>query len=77
MTDQGPGVEPALLPHIFERYFSHRPDAGAAGGEAHFGVGLWITRQNVLTLGGSIVPLPGEPHGLRMVVTLPHAAAPG
>ncbi len=76
VTDQGPGVEPARLPHIFERYYSHRPHTPAAG-EAHFGVGLWITRQNVLTLGGSIVPLPGAPRGLCMVVTLPQATPAG
>jgi two-component system sensor histidine kinase ChvG len=71
VSDQGPGVAPDRLGHLFERYYSHRPEA--ADGETHFGIGLWITRQNVLAIGGDIVPESEEAHGLRMVVTLPPA----
>jgi two-component system sensor histidine kinase ChvG len=72
VIDQGPGVAPERLPHLFERYYTHRPDA--ADGGAHFGIGLWIVRQNLLALGGTVTPEAETPHGLRMVVTLPPAA---
>ncbi len=74
VADEGPGVDPSRLAHIFERYYSHRPQSvEKQGGEVHFGIGLWITRQNVLAIGGNIEPIPEQPHGLRMVVTLPAA----
>lgn len=72
VIDEGPGVAPSQLERIFERYYSHRPQSpDAQNGEAHFGIGLWITRQNVLAIGGDITPMPEYPHGLRMTVTLP------
>jgi two-component system sensor histidine kinase ChvG len=71
VSDSGPGVPAELHEAIFERYYTHRPQAAAD--ETHFGVGLWITRQNVLALGGTITPQPGSTGGLRMDVTLPAA----
>ena len=71
VSDAGPGVPPERLANIFERYYSHRPQA--VEDEMHFGVGLWITRQNVLALGGSIAPHRETPSGLRMEVRLPAA----
>ncbi|MCW2246524.1 two-component system sensor histidine kinase ChvG [Azospirillum fermentarium] len=59
VEDEGPGVDPAVLPRIFERYVSHRapgqgmPAAGEAG-EPHFGIGLWIVRRNIEALGGTV-----------------------
>ena len=74
VIDEGPGVEPGQRARIFERYYSYRPQSPETrSGEAHFGVGLWITRQNVLAIGGAIAPMPEHPHGLRMTVTLPPA----
>jgi two-component system sensor histidine kinase ChvG len=68
VEDDGPGVAPERLGQIFERYYSDRPRAEAG---AHFGIGLWLARQNVLLLGGAISAANRAPHGLAMTVRLP------
>ena len=50
VEDDGPGVPPAHLPRIFERYFSERP----TGHSTHFGLGLWIVKRNIDAMGGSV-----------------------
>ncbi len=80
VEDEGPGVPEAALTRIFERYYSDRRDtpreeALAAGEPAHFGIGLWIARQNARALGGEITAANRVPHGLSMRVRLPLAAA--
>jgi two-component system sensor histidine kinase ChvG len=70
VEDDGPGVAPERLSHIFERYYSHRP--GTAPG-AHFGIGLWLVRQHVLLLGGAIQATNRAGGGLLMTVRLPVA----
>ncbi|CAN5848904.1 hypothetical protein BH11PSE3_BH11PSE3_46530 [soil metagenome] len=55
VDDEGPGVEPANAPYMFERYFSSRPkDEEIAPPSGHAGLGLWIVRRNVETLGGRV-----------------------
>ena len=74
VIDEGPGLAACERDRIFERYYSHRPQLPEARNEGpHFGIGLWITRQNVLAIGGDITAMPEHPHGLRMNVTLPPA----
>ena len=73
VEDDGPGVPAARLPDIFERYVTDRSAARGAADEGHFGVGLWIARQNVLALGGDITAFNRAPHGLRVRVALPLA----
>jgi two-component system, OmpR family, sensor histidine kinase ChvG len=74
VEDQGPGVPPDLLPHIFERHFStrngHEPQAD---GQPHFGLGLAIVRRNVAMLGGVVSADNGPDGGFRVVVDLPLA----
>jgi two-component system sensor histidine kinase ChvG len=70
VEDDGPGVAPERLAHIFERYYSHRP--GQAPG-AHFGIGLWLVRQHVLLLGGAIAAVNRRQGGLSVEVRLPLA----
>jgi len=73
VLDQGPGVRPRQLPHIFERNVSFRDgaDAGFAGG--HQGLGLWIVRRNVEGLGGSVAARNLTRGGFEVMVTLPSA----
>jgi two-component system sensor histidine kinase ChvG len=55
IDDEGPGVDPAKIDYMFERYFSSRPhDATDADAQpsGHAGLGLWIVRRNVEALGG-------------------------
>ncbi len=73
VEDDGPGVAPSRLADIFERYVTDRSDATSGAGEAHFGIGLWIARQNVSALGGGIVAHNRVPSGLCVRVPLPRA----
>ena len=73
VLDQGPGVRPRQLPHIFERNVSFRDgaDAGFAGG--HQGLGLWIVKRNVEGLGGNVAARNLTRGGFEVMVTLPSA----
>ena len=73
VEDDGPGVPPARLPHIFDRYVTDRRAAPRPAVDAHFGIGLWIARQNVRALGGDIVARNEPPSGLCVTVSLPLA----
>ena len=78
VEDDGPGVAPDRLDRIFDRYYSHRPadpsGLGHGTGAPHFGIGLWLAEQNVLSLGGQISAINREPHGLRVTLVLPLAS---
>ena len=78
IDDEGPGVEPGKLEHMFERYFSSRPrddaqpegqSSGHAGG--HAGLGLWIVKRNVEALDGRIFAKNRIGGGLSITITLP------
>ena len=73
--DDGPGVEPAKLERIFERYVSERPldGPGAGSGRPHFGIGLWIVRRNIEALNGTVTAANQAKGGLRVTVRLPLA----
>jgi two-component system sensor histidine kinase ChvG len=79
IEDEGPGVPEIALGRIFDRYYSDRRDAPrnetpANGEPIHFGIGLWIARQNARALGGEIIAANRVPHGLWLCVRLPLAA---
>ena len=74
VADEGPGVEPDHLGSIFERYYSDRPAAANEApkpDDAHFGVGLWIVRQNASAMGGHVVAANRPEGGFVVTVTLP------
>jgi two-component system sensor histidine kinase ChvG len=76
VQDDGPGVAPDRLARIFDRYYTHRPAEVACSGQVsptHFGIGLWLARQNTLSLGGSINAFNRDPSGLCVAVVLPTA----
>lgn len=70
VEDDGPGAPPEVLATMFERYVSHRPRTADSPGVQHFGIGLWIARRNVESLGGTIRAENRGAGGLRMVITL-------
>ncbi|WP_374367977.1 sensor histidine kinase [Dongia sp.] len=73
VIDQGPGVPVDLLPAIFERHVSHRPQgngAGAAGGP-HFGLGLAIVRRNIELMGGRVAARNRPEGGFEVTISLP------
>lgn len=75
VQDDGPGVAPERIGRIFDRYYSHRPADKACSGASgsHFGIGLWLARQNTIALGGQISASNRDPHGLCVTVVLPLA----
>jgi two-component system sensor histidine kinase ChvG len=78
VSDQGPGVPADRLEYIFDRYYSERRAEETNGTSAsYFGIGLWIVRQNVEAMGGTIAAENRTPHGLSVHVRLPLASGVG
>lgn len=76
VVDEGPGVDPDRLENIFDRYYSDRPASNCEdtqADDAHFGVGLWIVRQNAAVLGGHVSGANRPEGGFMVTVTLPLA----
>lgn len=73
VVDEGPGVDPDRLDNIFDRYYSDRPaaDGHDLQNEAHFGVGLWIVRQNAVALGGRVAAANRPEGGFMVTVAFP------
>jgi signal transduction histidine kinase len=75
VVDQGPGIPDGDAGRVFERFY--RADAARASNRGGAGLGLAIARWIVDLHGGEIHPERREPHGCRMVVTIPgRCAAP-
>ena len=77
VIDQGPGVPVDLLPAIFERHVSHRPQTNGAGARAsggpHFGLGLAIVRRNIELMGGRVAARNRPEGGFEVTISLPLA----
>lgn len=76
VEDDGPGVPPAKLSAIFDRFYTERPESEKFG--AHSGLGLSISKQIVEAHGGAIAAAnrtdpSGRIRGARFTVTLPAA----
>jgi len=69
VADSGSGIEPDLLPHVFER-FSRSASTGGSG------LGLAIARGLVELHGGTIAAASTPGAGTRIEVRLPVAASP-
>jgi len=72
VVDAGMGVDPTDHERIFERF-------GRAASERHFGglgLGLWITREIVNKMGGSITVRSAIGQGATFTVELPKAPPP-
>jgi len=66
VADQGPGIPPEVLPHVFERFY-RAPDQDKAGA----GLGLAIAREIVVAHGGSITCASEIGHGTTFQFMLP------
>jgi two-component system sensor histidine kinase ChvG len=74
IDDEGPGVDPTKISYMFERYFSSRPDDDRMPNpSAHAGLGLWIVRRNVETLGGRVSAANRTDGGLSISISLPRS----
>ncbi|MHB8877887.1 MAG: sensor histidine kinase, partial [Myxococcaceae bacterium] len=69
ITDQGIGIDPEHLPHLFERFYRAR----AAQGPAGLGLGLYITRLLVELHGGRLWAETVKGQGSTFSFTLPMA----
>lgn len=74
VSDCGPGLAGVEAERMFERFY--RGGASRAGDRSGAGIGLSIVHRIVEQHGGTITAEPNEPHGCRMVVTLPVGVAP-
>jgi len=70
VKDTGIGIEPDLLPHVFERFRQGEARAGAAKGG--LGLGLALVREIVELHGGTVaVESAGSGQGATFNITLP------
>jgi signal transduction histidine kinase len=74
VADEGPGIPAGERGRVFERFY--RADAARSSSNGGAGLGLAIARWIVELHGGEIRPETRDPHGCRMVFTLPAAATP-
>jgi two-component system sensor histidine kinase CpxA len=71
IADNGPGVDPADLPRLFEPFY--RPDAARTREAGGTGLGLAIVRAGVEASGGTVRAEPNSPQGLALLFHLPPA----
>ncbi|MFN8663442.1 MAG: ATP-binding protein [Thermomicrobiales bacterium] len=72
ITDQGPGIDPEAIPHLFERFYR----AAAREVTGGLGLGLYIARTLVNAHGGQIWVESAPGAGSRFVFTIPISRAP-
>jgi signal transduction histidine kinase len=73
VRDQGAGIPPDALPHLFDRFYRVRATANRARG---LGLGLYITQQLVRAQGGRITVQSEVGKGSTFTVALPLASEP-
>jgi two-component system sensor histidine kinase MprB len=69
VRDHGPGVDPANLPHVFDRFY-RSPEARTMPGS---GLGLAIVKQVADSHGGTVTALTAPGGGAQFVLQLPAA----
>jgi len=67
VTDTGAGIDPEILPHLFEPFVTSKPTGEGTG------LGLAVTHTLVERLGGTITAENDDDGGARFVVDLPTA----
>jgi signal transduction histidine kinase/ActR/RegA family two-component response regulator len=70
VRDSGIGIEPELLPHVFDPF--RQGDSSTTRSHGGLGLGLAITRQLVELHGGTVrAESPGRDHGTTITIELP------
>jgi signal transduction histidine kinase len=70
VEDNGEGIAPEVLPHVFERFY--RGDHSRNGSAGESGLGLAIAKSLVEAMGGSITAMSeGNGKGSRFTINLP------
>ena len=73
VADRGPGIPPAHLERVFDRFFSYRP-GDPSSSRNHTGLGLSIARTIVRGLGGTITAANRPDGGSRFEIRIPIAS---
>jgi signal transduction histidine kinase len=77
VTDTGPGIPAADLPHLFDRFYQSRQSVAPSTGEGGKGLGLAIVKR-IAELHDGAVEVDSSPgQGTRVRLTLPAASTPG
>jgi signal transduction histidine kinase len=71
VSDDGPGLPPAELPQVFERFYRGAAVRGSQDDAGGSGLGLAIVREIVERHGGAVRARAESPHGLAIDVELP------
>ena len=74
VADEGPGIDPADLPDLFERFY--KGDRSRSRNASGSGLGLSIVKQLVELHGGQVQAALPKGGGLQITIFLPLAAAP-
>lgn len=74
VQDDGPGIDAAVLPQLFQRFYQTSPNAKAA--RTGLGLGLFITHELVEALGGDIQVSSQVGQGTNFTVRFPLLSAP-
>jgi signal transduction histidine kinase len=69
VSDEGPGIPDSEVSRVFERFY--RADSARSSSDGGAGLGLAIARWIVELHGGDIRVARNEPHGCRMIATIP------
>jgi signal transduction histidine kinase len=73
VSDTGPGIPAADVPHLFDRFYQSRHSVAPATGEGGKGLGLAIVKRIVELHGGQVQVHSAVGVGTRVVVHLPAA----
>jgi two-component system, OmpR family, sensor kinase len=52
VRDDGPGIPPEVLPHIFQPFY--RADGAHASNDGHLGLGLFLVQSHAKAMGGVV-----------------------
>jgi signal transduction histidine kinase len=69
ITDQGIGIAPEVLPHVFERFY--RADFARSRGAGGVGLGLAIVKAIIVAHDGSVSITSTQGEGSTVLVELP------
>jgi len=76
VSDTGPGIPAAELPHLFDRYYQSRQSVAPATGEGGMGLGLGlaIVKRIAELHGGEVTVTSRVGTGTQVVLSVPAAA---
>jgi signal transduction histidine kinase len=74
VSDTGPGIAAADVPHLFDRFYQSRSSVAPATGEGGKGLGLAIVKRIAELHGGDVTVASRVGEGTTVTLSLPAAA---